>query len=72
MEILALLHKKYNKLLLSGRAKLTKSHLRFLDSYEEYGLKSYIRTMNMASAHTFFAARSQMLKGSRPNFPHSK
>ena len=59
---------KQNKLHLLEQSKSYKKLSFQKLSSEDYGLKSYIRTMNMSSARVFFAARAQMLVTVQHNY----
>ena len=38
---------------------------------ELYGMKSYLKTMNLSESRTFFAARSHMLRSIQMNYKHN-
>ena len=38
---------------------------------EEYGMKSYLKTMSLSESRTFFSARSRMLKTVQMNYKHN-
>ena len=66
-KVLEAVHSK-NKMdllnLLDSYKKLDKEKLR----EEEYGMKKYLKSMNISSARTFFSARASMLSTVRANF----
>ena len=38
---------------------------------EEYGMKSYLKSMSLSESRTFFSARSRMLKTVQMNYKHN-
>ena len=66
-KVLEAVHSK-NKMdllnLLESYKKLDKEKLR----EEEYGMKKYLKSMNISSARTFFSARASMLTTVKSNF----
>ena len=65
----SLIHEQNKNQLLEQARSYKKLSYQQLSS-EEYGLKSYLKTMTVAQARVYFSARAQMLPTVQHNFKH--